>query len=336
MKKVKCVIIGTGEVSRLHMQAMLGRPSTTSLVGFVEPHLAAREATKKFFADKAGSECPPFYDSIRELVARQGLPDAAMICSPHKFHFENAKDCLELGMDVCMEKPMVMNADEARKLIRLRDKTGRRVMVAFPGSLSPAIQKAKQLIARGAIGEINSISACTWQAWKKNTAGTWRQIPEISGGGFLFDAGSHMINTVVDLVGEDVASVSALLDNRGAPVEINSSVSARSKSGVMLSLLGSGDSIQCHSLVMVYGNKGVLKTGIWGGGLWLQKSKVSDFKNVACPKAQSPWAQFLKVRQGRLENPCPAEVGLRFAKLMDMIRKSNDSGKVVAVGGKGK
>jgi len=41
------------------------------------------------------------------------------------------------------------------------------------------------------------------------------------------------------------------------------------------------------------------------------------------------WEQFLKVRAGKMENPCPAEVGLRFARLMDLIRKSNESGKMI-------
>ena len=55
-------------------------------------------------------------------------------------------DCMKAGMDVLLEKPMVLNEKEAKKLIKARDKYKRLLVVAFPGSLSPAINKAKELI----------------------------------------------------------------------------------------------------------------------------------------------------------------------------------------------
>jgi predicted dehydrogenase len=274
--------------------------------------------------------------TVRELIKAQGAADAAVICSPHKFHFQNAKDCLQSGMDVLIEKPMVMNGGEARRLIELRDKTQRLVMVAFPGSLSPAIWKAKQLLARGAIGKVSAISAFAQQNWKAATIGTWRQIPEISGGGFLFDTGSHMVNTVVDLLGADVACVSALLDNRKTPVEINSSVSGLSTSGVMFSLAGAGDSVQCCSQVLVFGDGGVLRTGIWGECLFTKTDNEAEFTPVPYAQSHGPWEQFLRVRSGKMQNPCPPEVGLRFAIVMDMIRQSAETGRTIAFSVRGK
>ena len=64
--------------------------------------------------------------------------------------------------------------------------------------------KTKALIPSGVIGRVTAISAFAHQQWKRGTVGSWRQDPEISGGGFLFDSGSHMINTEVDILGEDV------------------------------------------------------------------------------------------------------------------------------------
>jgi predicted dehydrogenase len=222
-----------------------------------------------------------------------------------------------------------MNAAEAKQLIRLRDKTRKLLMVAFPGSLSPAVWQAKKVIAKGTLGKVTAIAAYAYQNWKQMTVGTWRQDPEISGGGFLFDTGSHMVNTVVDLLGEDVAQVSALLDNRGTSVEIASSVSGVSKSGVFFSLTGAGDSVQCCSEIVVFGDKAVLKTGIWGESLALKKANQGEFVPLKYPASKGPWEQFLKVRAGKLPNPCPAEVGLRFARLMDMVRQSAETGKVV-------
>lgn len=330
MPKIKAIVVGTGGFARHHIRTMLEMQKSTALVGFVETSEASRRETKAIF-DERGLKCPPFFASIKELVKELGSPDAALIVTPHKYHLEHASECLKNGMDVLIEKPMVMNVAEAQKLIKLRDKTGRLVMVAFPGSLSPAVWEAKKLIAKGVLGKVTAVSALAYQGWKQATVGTWRQIPEISGGGFLFDTGSHMVNTVVDLLGEDVAKVSALMDNRGTPVEIASSVSGVSQSGVFFSLTGAGDSIHCNSEITVFGDKAVLKTGIWGENLSLKKSQDKEFKPVKYPASRGPWEQFLNVRAGKMKNPCPPEVGLRFAKLMDMVRESAETGQTVSL-----
>jgi predicted dehydrogenase len=328
MPKITAVVVGTGGMARWHIRTMLGMRRSTALVGFVEPSEAARDSTREIFAEHK-LVCPPFFETIKELVKSQGSPDAAFICTPHKYHLENARDCLNAGIDVLLEKPMVMNVPEAKQLIRLRNKTGRLVMVAFPGSLSPAIWEAKKLIVQGVLGRVTAISAFAHQDWKQATTGTWRQVPEISGGGFLFDTGSHMVNTVVDLINEDVASVTAILDQRGTPVEIASTVGGVSRGGIFFSLAGAGDSMQCHSQITVFGDKAVLRTGIWGENLSLKKHDQPDFMPVPYQASRGPWEQFLNVRAGKMTNPCPPEIGLRFAKLMDAIRESAQSGRVV-------
>jgi predicted dehydrogenase len=328
MAKIRAIIIGTGGMARYHLRSMLEQKRTTDVVGFVETSEAQRQEIRKMY-EGSKQTCPPFYNTIKDLIKTQGTADAALIVTPHKFHFENARDCLTNNMDVLLEKPMVMNANEAKRLIAIRDQSKRKLVVAFPGSLSPAVQKAKQMIAEGAIGRVTSVSAFAYQNWKKGTIGSWRQDPEMSGGGFLFDTGSHMVNTLVDLMGQDVVQVSTLLDNRNTPVEINSAVSGQFRNGVMFSLTGAGESVDWGSLISVFGDEGVLQTGIWGEKLLLKEKGKDMFKPVPYAKSKGVWEEFVKVVQGKLENPCPAEVGLRFAKLMDMIRESAKTGKVV-------
>jgi len=84
-----------------------------------------------------------------------------------------------------------------------------------------------------------------------------------------------------------------------------------------------GNRIQCRSHVAVFGDQGVLQTGIWGEQLLLRRAADSESAPVPCPPSRGVWDQFLKVRAGRLPNPCPAEIGLRFAQLMDRIRQSD-------------
>ena len=327
MAKTAAIIVGTGGMARHHMSVMLTM-ANTHICGLVEVAEEQRQLTRDLY-EKHGKVCPPFYGTIKELLAAQGAPDAAFINTPHKFHLANASDCLKADVDVLLEKPMVLNAGEARRLIRLRDQRGQLLVVAFPGSLSPAVKKAKQMIAAGKLGRVTSVSAYVHQHWKAGTTGQWRQDPEISGGGFLFDTGSHMVNTVVDLIDQDVVQVCALMDDCDTPVDINSTVGGRFRDGAMFSLAAAGDSMHCTSMVTVMGDQGVLQTGIWGERLQFKSIKDTAFAEVAYPKSKGVWEQFLKVRAGAQVNPCPPEVGLRFAKLMDMIRKSADTRQTV-------
>ena len=107
----------------------------------------------------------------------------------------------------------------------------RHLVVAFQGGLSPQVRHAANLIQTGALGELLTVTGLVWQGWKESVDNTWRVVPEISGGGFMFDSGAHMLNTVCTLVGEDFASVAAWMDNRGMDVDINAAIMGRLEFG---------------------------------------------------------------------------------------------------------
>ena len=166
------------------------------------------------------------------------------------------------------------------------------------------------------------------------TVGSWRQRPELSGGGFLFDTGAHMLNTVSDLAGEDYAEVAAWLNNNERPVDTTGVVMARLKSGALVTMNGCGETIpSCSSEIWVFCEDGILRTGQWGERLEMQRRGDTGLAPVSVPESSGPWEQFLAVRSGRIPNPSPPEVGLRMAKLWDAIRLSaSRNGQPVSVG----
>src|SRR6185436_12046855 len=168
-------------------------------------------------------------------------------------------------------KPMVMTAAEATDLIATRDRTGRLLVVAFQGSLSPQVREASRLLRSGELGSILNISAVVWQNWATLTTGTWRQQPELSGGGFMFDTGAHMLNTVADLAGEDFAEVAAWLEDDGRLV-----------SGALVTMNACGSAIpSCHSDVRVFTTEGIVRTGIWGETLEVQRPRQKRLRKVS-------------------------------------------------------
>ena len=324
---VRAALIGTGGMARHHTRQILQQQETTQLSIVCEPSGEAYEAFCELY-DEAGLQPPPNEPDLKRLLERHARSlDTAFIITPHVLHYEQAVACLEAGLDVLLEKPMVMNSEEAKKLIQVRDRTERLLVVSFNGSLSPQIRTAVSMLRSGELGSILNVHAAVWQDWKSNTTGTWRQVPKIAGGGFMFDTGAHMLNTVSDLVGEEFVEVAAWLDNRGTPVDILGSVMARTKSGILVTLNGCGEAIHaCHSDVRVFCQEAILRTGVWGEQLEIQRNGDDGLTTVDVPESLGAWQQFLNVRNGLIENPSPPEVGLRMAKLWDAIRESAAQG----------
>ncbi|HEX2755990.1 MAG TPA: Gfo/Idh/MocA family oxidoreductase [Candidatus Limnocylindrales bacterium] len=314
--------IGAGVMARSHLADMLARDDTT-VAAVCEPSPAAYAQVVELF-DRHGRAAPANEPDWQRFVATfADQLDAVFILTPHAFHFAQATACLEAGLDVLLEKPMVLTADEADALIATRDRTGRLLVVAFQGSLSPQVREASRLLRSGELGSILNISATAWQNWSTITTGTWRQEPVLSGGGFLFDTGAHMLNTVADLAGEDFAEVAAWLEDDGRPVDIRATVMGRLVSGALVTMNACGSAIpSCHSEIRVFTSGAILKTGIWGETLEIQRLGASGLRKVRAVAGIHVWEQFLNVRSGRIPNPSPPEVGLRMARLWDAIRAS--------------
>jgi len=321
--------IGTGVMARVHLEPMLRRDDTR-VVAVCEPSAANYAAAAELW-DQHGLPAPPNEPDWAQFVATYANQlDAVFIITPHALHFVQAKACLEAGLDILLEKPMVMTADEATELIEVRDRTGRLLVVAFQGSLSPQVREAARLLRSGELGPIHNISAVVWQNWATLTDGTWRQRPELSGGGFLFDTGAHMLNTVSDLAGEDFAEVAAWLEDDGRPVDIRAVVIARLASGALVTMNACGSAIpSCHSDIRVFTSGAILRTGIWGELLEIQRAGSARLRKVPSIAPLPVWEQFLNVRAGRIANPSPPEVGLRMARLWDAIRESTANGGAV-------
>lgn len=324
--KTRLAMVGVGGMARHHIRQILRQSDTTEIAAICEPSAEQYTiAAAMFEAD--GLTPPPNEPDLARLLATYPV-DAAFIITPHVFHHDQTVACMEAGVDVLLEKPMVMNAAEANSLIAVQQRTGRLLVVAFQGSLSPQVRAASTMLRSGKLGRLLSISATVWQGWGPNTAGTWRQVPAMAGGGFLFDTGAHMLNTVVDLAGEGFAEVAAWLDNNGRDVETMGVVMGRLESGAWVTMHGCGETINTWaSEIHVFCADGILRTGIWGERLQMQRSAGPPrFRSVSVPQSMGVWQQFLAVRSGEIDNPSPPEVGLRMARLYDAITASAAQG----------
>jgi predicted dehydrogenase len=331
-------MIGCGIFARQHLKRILAQPEATQIRVVCEPLAAAYTAFCEL-CRQAGLEPPPNEPNLAQLLTRFGSElDTATIITPHVFHYEQAKACLEAGLDVLMEKPMVMNVAEAEGLIETRNRTGKTLVVAFPAGFSPRLRTAVHMLRSDQLGPILNISGLFWERWKAVKLGTWRVIPEMAGGGFFFDTGAHVMNIVSELAGEAFSEVSAYFDHRDTAVDIIGVVIGRLKSGALVSLNGCGEACSTGGAeVRVFCAKGTLRVGgAWGDRLDVHYPGSDQFETIPTPASPNVWEQFLLIRQGQLANPCPPEVGLRMAHLWQAIQTSAaEGGRPVPVGGSG-
>jgi predicted dehydrogenase len=128
MTSLRCAVIGAGYLGRFHAQKYAGLAGC-DLVGVADPSPAARER----IALELGVAT---HANHRELIGRV---DAVSVATPTAAHHAVARDFLEAGAHVLVEKPITATAAEARDLIAIAARTGRVLQVGHLERFNPVI-----------------------------------------------------------------------------------------------------------------------------------------------------------------------------------------------------
>ncbi|MEU2416305.1 Gfo/Idh/MocA family oxidoreductase [Brachybacterium paraconglomeratum] len=147
----------------------------------------------------------------REAITRDDV-DIVDICTPGFLHTEIAIAALEAGKHVLCEKPLANDPAEAERMVEAARAARERGQVAALGHTYrrvPALAHARDLVAAGRLGEIRQIRASYLQDWLVDAeAGmTWRLRKETAGSGALGDIGSHAIDQIQYVTGQQVTAV---------------------------------------------------------------------------------------------------------------------------------
>ena len=213
MPKINIGLIGYGGIGRVHAAAYRAIPFHYGLPAD-SVNLVAVATTRAETARAAAAEigCKTFSGDYRDLLSRADI-DALDICTPNKSHCEIALAAAQAGKHIYCEKPLAMNADEAAAMADAVADAGVKAQMTFNFRFFPAIARAKQLIESGFLGEIFSYRGRYHRSSyiSRDKPMSWRLQREITGGGALFDLGSHILDLLYHLLG-DVDSVNATLE----------------------------------------------------------------------------------------------------------------------------
>lgn len=156
----------------------------------------------KEFGISIGVDPDRCYADYRTLFAeearREDGIEAVSIATPNSTHYEMTKAALEAGLHVICEKPLCFKTEEAEELAKIADEMGLVVGVTYGYSGHQMIEQARQMVARGDLGEIRLINmqfahgAYHTAIEKENPAVKWRMDPRLAGPSCVIaDVGTH-------------------------------------------------------------------------------------------------------------------------------------------------
>ena len=151
-ERLRIAIVGMGLVGRRHAAAI-------KEVGSVEvcAVVDADEAVTKQAA-RAGVES---YDDLSVMI-NTARPDGIILSTPTNLHMSQGLTCIESGIPVLIEKPIAHELNAARSIVSKSEALGVPVMVGHHRRFNPIIQRAKDVLARGQIGDIRVVDAKCW------------------------------------------------------------------------------------------------------------------------------------------------------------------------------
>jgi len=204
--------------------------------------------------DALGVDTESQYESYDGMIEAEPL-DAVVITTPHTLHYDQVVTALEADLHVLCEKPLATDLDDARDLVE-RSEAGEQVlMVGYQRHLGPAYINGRERLE-----DIDPkfVTAEISQNWYASQRGTWRTDPDLSGGGQLYDTGSHLVDAVLWMSDLDPESVSAemVFADDAERVDVQAVLNVVFEDGCVASISVSGDSPRVREHIHFWGDDG--------------------------------------------------------------------------------
>lgn len=320
MGNIRLGVIGCGDIAKdmLLVFRITRGVSVVSLCDINEERLA--KAGKRF--KKA-----ELFSDYNELIEKSDC-DAVYIALPHFLHYPVMKKAIAHKKHILCEKPITMNENNAREIVRLAGESRLKIAVNYQYRYDGNCYRLVQAVKNGDLGRINFIRCAV--PWSRDEEyfnfAPWHRSLEKSGGGTLLTQGSHLLDIILWMTDSDIRKVDSIckrikftdsgtedfcmadmeLDS-GIPVQFMSTMAAPVEGNVRLE---------------VYGDKGY--------GEYIKKigSKVF-FKGVRPPRYKyGRWAVHA-VQKGLRDfrdsiikdtlHLCPGEEAIRVLKAVNRI-----------------
>ncbi|HJZ45700.1 MAG TPA: Gfo/Idh/MocA family oxidoreductase, partial [Roseiflexaceae bacterium] len=199
---VRIGIVGTSWwADLLHLPSLKSHPHATLAAICGRNHNRAEEMAKKY-------DIPLVFTDYRDMIARGNL-HALVISTPDDLHYPITMDALDAGLHVLCEKPLALNAAQARAMYERAESVGVKHMTFFTWRWMPHFRYLRDLIDGGYIGRCFHCQLRFLGGYGRDGQYGWR-FDRHRANGILGDLGTHMVDLARWFVG-DIARVSAHL-----------------------------------------------------------------------------------------------------------------------------
>ena len=245
MRKIRWGVMGCGRISDWFSQGL------TVAEGAELYACASRDADKA--ADFAGRHgFRKSYGSYEELAADSAV-DIVYIGTPIRYHAECMELCLRAGRHVLCEKAFTVNAEEARRVIRLSREKGLFLMEAMWTKCLPVFREIMAWAEEGRFGDIRALESVFYN----RCAAGHRLFDESIAGGALLDLGVYPITCATALMGFDITGIETKAILSPQNTDVYGTIRLDYSSGAFAQL-GCGLTASRRQILYVSGTKGSL------------------------------------------------------------------------------
>lgn len=215
MEKIKWGVIGCGRIAeRQTIPGILETEnSELSIIMRTDPEKAAA----------LGKRLNVKYTTNIDEVLNSEI-NAVYIASPVFCHKEHAIRAARAKKHILLEKPMALTVAEAEEIAKVCREENVKLALGFMMRFHAHHVQAKELIAKGIIGDVVSMRG-QFCSWYPKHSGAWRQEKAKSGGGALMDLGVHCIDLLQYISGKKIKRVSGLCSSLTFDYDIDDSAS---------------------------------------------------------------------------------------------------------------
>ncbi|MDQ0230401.1 putative dehydrogenase [Metabacillus malikii] len=194
MSKINIGFIGAGAIGNVHLSTFSKLSDEVSLRGITDYSLGlAEQKAAEYSVEKV-------YSDVDSLLL-DPLIDAVIIGVPNKWHASITIAALKAGKHVLVEKPMGINSEDAKAIVRVQRETGKIVMVGHQMRWQWQVRQIEEQVSKGALGNIYHAKAGWYRRKGIPGWGSWFTRKEDAGGGPLIDIGVHMLDLALYLMG---------------------------------------------------------------------------------------------------------------------------------------
>jgi 1,5-anhydro-D-fructose reductase (1,5-anhydro-D-mannitol-forming) len=272
-----------------------------------------------------------------EQLCRSPQVDAVFIATPNNCHLHDALVALECGKPVLLEKPMALNADEARRILEMATRNRVLLGVAQIFRFAESTQRLRERVAAGQIGRV-VFARSEFSYVGAGQARTWIHDAAIAGGGPIADVGVHCIDALRFILDDEVARVSASAQSneQSGSVEAAAVVSLEFRRRALGAVLVSMEA-EYRSPIEIVGERGVLRAE---DALSVDKPITIQLLRDGSVETEQVSNHLVFARQvdvfadaieGRTEFPVSGEEGLKNQIILDAAYRSAKTGRAEAV-----